>query len=739
MTLRSASLPLLVLLLLPGLAAAQAAQDLTLVAPDGQSVVIDRDAYGVPHIAAPTETALFFGQGFAVAQDRLFQMETFWRAATGRLSEIQGAAALTQDKQVRTVYYTPAERQAQFTALSGPVQTMMTAYVAGINAYIDSTASNPAVYKPYEYTQLPLNQVGIERWDQDKLVAVLQLFMRRFGEIGGEELTRMAELDAQGAEWFEANRPINDPSAPTTIRVVLTASVTHPPASLDRYPAGAVAFARAASEATQQIKAETDATLSGLGVPLKFGSFAAVVAPSLSESGHALLLGAPQMGAPAVNQKAVTSEVELTGPGGLHLAGMTVPGIPGIIIGRTAGRAWTLTTGYTDNVDTYLETLTSASTYSYGGQDLSFQPIQETFHVLGGAAESYTHLRTVHGPVYFQDPNNQFVAAWKYTFWKRELGMVEAFYAIWRAGSVDDFQAAAARVTMSFNLFYADDTGEVAYWHVGKYPVRPGTVDPRLPAMGDGSEEWVGEIPFAAQPQQRNPPQGFFVNWNNKPAPDWPQGDNVTWAPGRGHAYDGVTFLDAYLQSVGDISFEQLQQLPRVVRSNGTYDEYPGTYQQVIEFGDACTARAENVIPPGQSGFVDAAGVPSPNFADQWALYQSSTVDGDVVMKPFTYGGATVCTAGAEAPSGAGFGLSAPAPNPAVGRASLTMRLEAPSHVHVTLVDALGREVAVLADAAMAAGETPVSVATRALAPGVYVVRAVADGRVATRRLVVTR
>ena len=736
MTLRSAAAALV--LFAPGLAAAQAAQDLRLVAPDGQFVVVDRDAYGVPHISAPTETALFFGQGFAVAQDRLFQMEQFWRAATGRLAEIAGPAAVTQDKQARTVFYTPAERTAQFSALSPPVRSMMTAYVAGINAYIDSTAANPARYLPFEYTRPPLAQIGIERWDQNKLVAVLQLFMRRFGEIGGEELTRMAELDAQGAAWFETNRPVNDPAAPTTIRNGAAAAPTAP-ASLARYPAGVAAFAAQGSAAAQAIKADVDAALMGAGVPLSFGSFAAVVSAGRAEAGDPLLLGAPQMGAPAATTKAVTSEVELVGPNGLHIAGMTVPGIPGIIIGRTNGRAWTLTTGFTDNVDTYIETLTSASTYRYNGQSRPFEAIPETFRVLGGANQTDVHFRTVHGPVYFLNAQAGFAAAWRYSFWNRELDMVEAFYSIWRAESIGAFQAAAERVTMSFNLFYADDAGDIAFWHVGKYPVRPGSVDPRLPAMGDGSEEWVGEMAFAAQPQERNPSQGYYVNWNNKPAPWWPQGDNVTWAAGRGRAYNGVRFLDDALRAAGQVSFDELQNLTRVARTNGTYNEYPGTYQQVVELSTTCTRRAENVIPPGQSGFVNRAGVPSPNFADQWALYQSSTGTGDVLMKPFTFAGSITCTAGEDTPSEMGLSLSAPAPNPAAGRTAITLRLDAPSSVRVTVVDALGREVAVVQDGSLVAGDHRVSVDTRALPAGVYVVRAAVGARVVTRRLVVAR
>ena len=423
---------------------------------------------------------------------------------------------------------------------------------------------------------------------------------------------------------------------------------------------------------------------------------------------------------------------------------MTVPGIPGVIIGTnwiggfTGGFTWTLTTGYTDNVDTYLFEPAGPGQYRYAGETRAFEVIPETFHVLGQPDATDTHLRTAQGPVYLLDAQRG--AAFKYAFWNRELDMVEAFYDVWHGTSIGDFEAAARRVTMSFNLFYADSAPNTAYWHVGRYPERPGEQDPRLPARADGSGEWVGTVPFDALPQERNPAKGYFVNWNNKPAPWWNQGDNVTWAPGRGRAYDGVTFLDAHLRaSAPEVSVEELQELTRVVRSNGTYDEYPGTYQQVVRFSvNTCPGIGmQTVVPPGQSGFVNAAGVPSPNYADQWVLYQSSSGTGPIQMKEVT--GFAICLPGEEGPGGPSFGLSAPTPNPSTGRSSLTLRLEAPSHVRVSLVDALGREVAVLADGAMASGETAVSVGTRALAPGVYVVRAVADGRVTSRRLVVAR
>ncbi len=359
------------------------------------------------------------------------------------------------------------------------------------------------------------------------------------------------------------------------------------------------------------------------------------------------------------------------------------------------------------------------------------------------AAASTPYLdrrRTEQGPVVLVDPAQARGVAYQYAFWNRELDMVEAFYDIWHGRTVDDFEAAGRRVTMSFNLLYADTALNTAYWHVGRYPERAGSQDPRLPARADGSGEWVGIVPFEVQPQQRNPASGVFANWNNKPAPWWNQGDNQNWRPGL-RTYDGVTFLQNSLAAAAPVvTFAEVQELTRVVRQNGTYNEYPGTYQQVVSFsGPACFGvRMETVVPPGQSGFVSTAGVPSVHFADQWALYQSSVGAGAIQMKNAA-GQFTVCTAG-EVPAGEeSFGLSAPAPNPTAGTSTLRVRLGSAQTVRVSVLDALGREVALLHDGAMPAGETPVSVATQGLAPGVYTVRMAGAGSIASQRLIVAR
>ena len=737
------------LLAAPLVVAGQTAQDVTLTATGGESVTIDRDDYGVPHVRSSTEAGVFFGQGFATGQDRLFQLETFWRTATGRFAELLGPGEdrngdgvgdnVAQDRGVRTVFYTPDERAAQFQALSPRLQTMISAYVDGVNAYIDSTAANPAAYLPAEYAAGGFQP---ERYTVDKAVAVMQFFIRRFGEIGGQELQRLAELQANGPDWFEANRPVNDPTAAVTIEA--QSQAPKPPASGLRYDGPPVDPAVAA-DVERQRQAMT-ASLVANGVPHTFGSFAAVISAARSETNHVLLLGAPQMGEPAVDRKAVTAEYELlVGPpegDGLHVAGMSVPGIPGVIIGRTRGRTWTFTTGATDNTDTFTLTLGPPAaggvpTYRYDGAFRPAQAVTSTINVRGADPVTYTSFRSVHGPVYRVDAANGRAYAYKYAFAGRELVMAEALLDAWDATSIDGFRAAAARIPVSFNMFYADRDQNIAFWHVGDYPVRPGDADPRLPLRGDGTQEWLGLTEFAQQPQSENPAQGYFANWNNKPVAWWNQGDNVSWAstaPGRTRAYDGVEVLKAYLESVGTVSFQELQGLARVVRTNDKYPEYPATYQQVVEFSLG-GSNAENVIPPGQSGFVNAAGVPSANFADQWPLYQSSAGDGPVQMKPFTFIGAKAVSA-EDAPAGAGVGIGAVYPNPTASGA--TVSFEAPGSARLELFDALGRRLAVLHDGPAGPGaQARVDVAS--LAPGVYVVRLTADGGTASRRFVVAR
>ncbi|MEM1042728.1 MAG: penicillin acylase family protein [Bacteroidota bacterium] len=728
-------LSLALLLAVSLVAHGQAAQDLTLQAPDATTVEIDRDEWGVPRITAETETGVFFGQGFAAAQDRLFQMENFWRASTGRLAEAFGSDFVESDQLVRTFFYTPAERQAQFEALPGEVQTMLTSFKDGVNAYIDSVAANPAVYQPAEYAQAPFTLIGIEAWDNDKMVALMQFFMRRFGEAGGAELTRLAELTAQGQKWFDANRPINDPTAATTI----PNDIPRPPTAHEvtyRGPAVDPAIAKAVEARRERVNRQFDA----LGVPRKFGSYASLIGPSVSAPGDVMLLGAPQMGVPAVSapgdpDRAVTWECELlvgdAEDPALHIAGMTVPGIPGVIIGRTADRAWTLTSGVSDNVDTFIETTEddTLDRYFFDGAFVDYEAIDETISVLGGTPVAFTHYRSVHGPVYADDLDNNQAFTWQYTFWDQELDMATAFYDLWKAETREEVEAVGAAVPMSFNLFLNSKDQDIRFWHIGFYPDRPDGADPRLPLVGDGSQEWDGIRAFAELPKDENPVQGYYVNWNNKPAADWDHGDIMPWAAGAGRTYDGVLALDKFVVQEAPLTFDDLKGMHPIIDAR----EYPGTYQQIVQLSET-GSRAENMVPPGQSAFFNNAGVPSPHVADQWPLYQTYE------MKPFSFAGANPVAGEPGAAPGRAPRLGAVYPNPPVGEVTrVVVEMPTAGTMQLEVIDVLGRTVATLRNGAMAEGTHELEVSTRDLGSGVYFVRLRADGQTQTRKLTVVR
>jgi penicillin G amidase len=573
------------------------AEDLTLNAPDGSTVTIYRDSYGVPHIVGDSEVGVFFGQGFACAQDRLYQMDSYRRAAEGRLAEALGDSYLDFDKEIRTMYYTEEERTQLFNSLSSKFQSMLHAYVGGVNTYLDSMAVNPRKYKPGAFMILPMNT-----WTINNSIAIMQFFIRNFGQFGGDELKRLQELQMYGQDWFDLNRPINDPNAPTTIPGGgLTSS--------EEYNYSGIKVRENVIQSIFQKESKISAQMKKLGLPESFGSFAVLITPEKSNSGNVMLLGCPQMGPPQEDEPQVNVEVELISPT-LHVGGMIVTGLPGVIIGHNEYHAWSFTSGISDNCDVYIDSTqnNSYSKYYHNGEWLDFDTILDTIKVFGQDDIIFTHYRTIHGPVFGDDLENHQVYSMKMAFWENEMGMIDFVLGLARAKNFEEFEYAASLNPMSFNLFYAGKDQKVKYWHTGWYQDRTDGVDPRLPHKGDGSEEWGGLINFADLPQATDPQQGYFVNWNNKPVSWWNNGDNIAW---RGS--HRVTAVDNYVKPINTFTYLNLKDVPYNINDHGTY-------QQAIELTPT-EIFDENILPPGQSDFIGLFGVRSPHITDQWELH----------------------------------------------------------------------------------------------------------------------
>jgi penicillin amidase len=500
------------------------------VTPHGAAATVDvvRDAYGVPQIFVDGPDALVAGAyatGYAQAQDRLFEMDVLRRAATGRLAEMLGASYLTMDEVTRRDLYTHAELQQMFARLPQRDRSAIESYRDGVNAYIAKVTLDPSLL-PFEFTGTPPAP-----WDVTDTAAVAALQFVVFGANGGQEVANAALLldlldrfpmsDASGI--FDDLFWIDDPAAPTTIAPEDgTATVVD---GVQRFAPAQLALLRAHASsiraAAAQLRTE-QGIMGGLGAH-RHESNAIVLGKDLSASGVPILLGGPQTG---LDAPSLFWESGLHG-GGYDAEGLTGPAGPGVLIGRTANFAWTITSGILDNVDTFIEQLDpkDPTHYLYQGRSLPFDRRTETIEVSGADDVVVEVLRSVHGPVFFIDPADGVAFSRQASFRGHELESAAAIIALGYARNLTDFRQQADRVSVSLNLHYADSAGNIAYFHRGNRPLRRPDTDPRLPFDGSGTMEWAGVLAPAAMPAVVNPKRGFITNWNNKPIAGWSAGE----------------------------------------------------------------------------------------------------------------------------------------------------------------------------------------------------------------------
>jgi penicillin amidase len=522
------------------------------------AAVITRSSYGVPSVYARTTRGMWFGDGWAQAQDRMVQLELTRRSVEGTLSGIFGSSQLGQDETARTFFYTPAELRRQFQSMTASDRSALVEFSAGINAYETSAFSDPAAKVPYEFFALgtalgepagtPYRPAA---WTPEDTVAVGNYLAREFGGGGGSELQNLSFLDYLVAEQSAKNdvnavsdataifndaRWLNDPTAPTTV----PAAPTPVPA-----PAQAGTAKATANTSSSVATAQTIASLSGIspaavsaaaaklaadresilktGISLRVlshgGSNAMAVAPWRTADHHALLWGAPQEG---FGTPSVDWEVYLHGPG-YDAGGMAITGEPFVLIGRNADIAWTTTSEETVDQRIYVEKVNFAAsppTYRWDGKWIPMQAISEPITVAGQAAQPFVVYRTKDGPVFDTDPSAGVAFSMRFASWNRETGSLAGFSQLGGDTDLSQFRHSMSLITTLHNFLYADNRGNIAFFGDGLVPIEPSfsKVDPRLPALGNGSEQWRGYVPFRDMPHSVNPAQGYLDNWNTKPS-----------------------------------------------------------------------------------------------------------------------------------------------------------------------------------------------------------------------------
>jgi acyl-homoserine lactone acylase PvdQ len=525
-------------------------------------VTVYRDEFGIPHIYADSFVNASHALGYTTAEDRLWEMDVFRHAAKGELSTLIGPDYLEMDVVSRREGYTEEEVQKMFDdfddkfgATGKTVQEGLEAYAAGVNQYIAELRMDPTRC-PAEYQALgnPCPEPEPADWTPlDTLyVAILQL--RVFGETAGTELDNAGlyahlvdKLGAKlGPKVYDDLVSRNDPSAATSIA---PSQGLFPSQDLGKTSRKSFAIPDEAAQLARDTSREQKryrAFLEKLGFRAP-ASNALIVSAKESASGNPLQIGAPQVGY-AVPSFFWDVDVHVSGKDEAHFRGPAVPGASALVpLGRGPDYAWTLTTGYSDAVDTKAELLcepeggeatVDSNGYMFKGECRAMEERDETFVVKPSAGspgppsvETRTFYRTVHGPVFArgQVDGKPVAFAKQRFFWKREVDSIPQFYR-WntQVDSIQDFAAAAGKFTMSFNTFYADHK-DIGYFHVGYYPVRPKGYHPSLPTWGTGKWEWKGRLPYARHPHVVNPKRGWVANWNNKPAKGWDNYDGIKW------------------------------------------------------------------------------------------------------------------------------------------------------------------------------------------------------------------
>ncbi len=617
-------------------------------AASGQ-VTIRRDGYGMPHVYANTVYGIFYGYGYAVAQDRLFQMEMARRSTQGRVAEVLGQPMVAFDKSIRG-NFSPERIQRQLAALPASERQILDGYAAGMNAWIARVRAEPGSLMPKEFNDLRFQPADWTAYDV--AMVFVGTMANRFSDANSEidNLALLTALkdkhgDARAMQIFNQLRWMTDSRAPTTVpeeEGVYRPDGAKPPAKLSyalpRYDGTPPMLERVArdpqtrgvlDEAPAAVPARLLAQFAESGQPGIAGfpttSNMWIVGRDHAKDARSILLNGPQFG---WWNPAYTYGIGLHGAG-FDVVGNTPFAYPSILFGHNAHVTWGSTAGFGDDVDIYAEKLdpNDRTRYFHDGVWKTMEKRTELIEVKDAQPVVMDVYRTVHGIVTKFD-DKQHVAYAKARAWEGyELQSLMAWTHKAQSRNWDQWKQQAARHALTINWYYADDKGNIGYAHTGFYPKRRPGHDPRLPVPGTGEMDWIGMLPFSTNPQVYNPRQGFIANWNNQPMRGYPSTDLFAIVWGQADRYAEIeTRLKAMTAHGGKVSAQQMWDLIRTTSyADVNRRHFLPFLQQAVQGLPADDARAQLVTglaswdgmgtSDKQAGIYDNAG---PAVMDAW-------------------------------------------------------------------------------------------------------------------------
>ncbi len=465
-----------------------------------------RDAHGLPAIRAQSADDLFFAQGYVTAQDRLWQMDMLRRYAAGELSAALGSSTLKVDKTQRILGLRRVAEQA-VAGLAPRDRQWFEAYARGVNAFIaDHQYSLPVEFRVLRY--FPRAWTPTDSF----LVAGVMIEMLNHGTYQSK-LSRELVLHKCGpeiaADLFPDDSPryvapgYDQPDNPSANLASVAASTGLPRENLIALPF---------------LAAEEDA------LPLRPGSNNWVLSGAHTASGKPLLSNDMHLGHSLPN---IWYEAHLTG-GGFDVGGVSLPGLPGIIVGHNQRIAWGFTNFGPDVQDLYVESFNSQGQYRTLDGWKQPETRDEVIHVKRGSDVTIQVQTTRHGPIITPlinllrrkgEPEEQRRLALRWTAYDPQA-VAWVFFDVNLAQNWEQFQQAFSRFgSPGQNAVYADVDGNIGYHATGFVPIRAAG-DGSVPVSGaDNAHEWTGYIPFAQLPHTYNPPSGIIATANGKVTP----------------------------------------------------------------------------------------------------------------------------------------------------------------------------------------------------------------------------
>jgi penicillin amidase len=479
------------------------------------TVRIERNRWGIPSIYADDDEDLFFGFGYAMAQDRLFQLDYLRRRGLGRLAEVLGADGSDLDLMARAVGFISvfeldllartvglrriAERQ--WAALSDEARRLVIAFSAGVNAVIDESRDRPSIefdlldYRPEPWSPLDCLTIAVEfAWyltGRFPVIVIPELAKRALGD--GPLYRALLEGEADDESILP---PGSYPSA--------------------RRPAEPVGRSVSDPQGAE-------------------GSNNWVIDGRRSKTGRPLVASDPHVPFDAVSW---WYEVHLCG-GTFHVAGMAYAGVPGVMFGRNERVAWGCTNNICSQRDLYQEKTDAAhpGCFLYGGRWEPWREREEVIRVKGDESVRKTIRYSHNGPIVDEvlpPPARGTGPVSLRWLGDSSAGWLPALLAMDRARSAEEFREALRSWEVpTFCVVYADRDGRIGYQATGRVPVRAAWERGYRPGW-EPAHQWQGVIPFDGMPHLADPPRGWVATANNRVAPDdFPYPLSGTWSDGH--------------------------------------------------------------------------------------------------------------------------------------------------------------------------------------------------------------